>query len=105
VAFADKPAYRELVRGLVPVSVQEAYWGVCQRMVDGIEELTATCPQAVANDVSAAVVARIAAHPDIPRLLTNWTGFVDSAASFEQQVRAGEKVLAIIDAELEGRRK
>ncbi len=100
MVFNDKPAYRSLVRGLIPVTVQEAYWGVCHRWVGGMEELSTTCPPAMPNVLSAAIVARIASHPDILPTLTSWTGFVDVAHSFREQIKAGENAIAIIDREL-----
>ena len=105
VPLDEPPAYRALVRGLIPLPVHGPYWRNCFELADGEEAYVEHCPQGVAPDVSAAGVAAIRAHPDIYRTLTEWAGFTNAfAVSFDGQNASAERALALIDAELEARR-
>jgi hypothetical protein len=96
------PAYRALVRGLIPLPVHGPYWHTCFALANGEEAYLETCPEGVAPEVAAAGVAAIARHPDIQRTLTEWTGFAGAyAVSFVGEIAAAERALAQIDAELE----
>jgi hypothetical protein len=95
------PAYRALVRGLVPLPVHRPYWNTCFKLADGEEAYLETCPEGVAPEVAAAGVASIVKHPDIHRTLTEWTGFAGAySGSFIGQVVTAERALALIDVEL-----
>jgi hypothetical protein len=95
------PAYRALVRGLIPLSIHKHYWADCFKLANGEESYVEDCPQAVAPEVSAAGVAAIASNPDIRHALTEWTGFVPVySASLAGKNDAAKRVLALIDAEL-----
>ena len=100
----DKPAYRTLVRGLVPLSVQTAYWNHCYAMQGGIETLKLNCPLGISNEQAARIVAAVAANPQIVPTLTEWTGFLTPVPRMlEDDVSAGERAIAAIDQELAGR--
>jgi hypothetical protein len=102
IPLEHPPAYRTLVRGLIPLPVHGPYWNTCFELADGEEAYVEVCPQGVAPEVSAAGVAAIVRHPDIRRTLTEWTGFAGViSVSFLDQIAAAERTLALIDAELE----
>lgn len=95
------PAYRALVRGLIPLAIHQPYWTTCFVLVDGEEAYVEPCPQGVPPEVSAAGIEAIAKHPDIHRTLTEWTGFTTGfSKSLDSQNDAARRALALIEAEL-----
>ena len=95
------PAYRALVRGLIPLAAHAPYWKNCFTLADGEEAYVEPCPEGVPPAVAAAGVAAIAGDPDIHRTLTEWAGFMggytDSLNSLNETAR---HALTLIDAEL-----
>lgn len=98
---SQPPAYRSLVRGLIPLAIHEPYWRNCFALAHGEETYVDPCPEGVPPAVSAAAVAAIVAHPEIRPTLTDWTGFnVGYSAALRGQNDAAQRALALIDAEL-----
>ncbi len=101
VPLQQPPAYRALVRGLIPLAAHGPYWTNCFKLANGEESYVEDCPQGVAPAVSAAGVAAIVANPDIHRTLTEWAGFATAyATSLGGQNDAAKRALVLIDAEL-----
>ena len=99
-ASGDRPAYRALVRGLIPVAIHRTYWTRCH-LVDVAEVYVEHCPEGADPRVSAAAVESIRSHPDVHRALTKWVGFTYLvAAALDRQNEEGRQALALIDAEL-----
>lgn len=97
----DPPAYRALVRGLIPLAVHRPYWDGCFELTDGEERYLEDCPEGVDPAISAAAVAAIKAHQDVRPTLTEWAGFTGGLdAFFVGQIAAAERAIALIDAEL-----
>lgn len=97
----EKPAYRTLVRGLVPLAVQRAYWNNCYNMDAGIETLKSDCALGVSNEQAERIVAAVAANPQIVPTLTQWTGFLTPVPRLLQDDEAtGEHAISAIDKEL-----
>ena len=95
------PAYRALVRGLIPLAVHEPYWKNCFVLANGEESYVESCPQGVPPAVSAAGVAAIVRDPDIHHTLTEWAGFIGGyTTSLGSLNDAARHALARIDAEL-----
>ena len=100
-AAAERPAYRNLVRGLIPAAIHRPYWSRCHAVV-AAEVYIEDCPEGVDPLISAAAVQAIRAHPDVQRTLTQWVGFTFLVtAGLERSNEAGRRALALIDAELE----
>ena len=100
--FRDVPAYRALVRGLIPLAAHSPYWATCYEIKNGEERYLDACPEGVDPSVSAAAVAAIAAHPDIHAALTEWAGYTTGfEATFNDQIASAERAISLIDAELE----
>jgi hypothetical protein len=98
-ASAERPAYRALVRGLIPVAIHQTYWTRCH-LVDVAEVYVENCPEGADPRVSAAAVQSIRSHPDVHRTLTEWVGFTYLvAAALDRQNEAGRQALQAIDAE------
>ena len=95
------PAYRTLVRGLIPLAAHRPYWTTCFELTNGEEVYLDDCPAGVAPEVTAAAVAAIRADPDLHRTLTEWAGFVGVFdVPLEGLITAAERALALTDAEL-----
>lgn len=104
-AMIEKPAYRSLVRQLIPVGAQEAYWQNCHQLVDGYELYALDCPQGISEEAASKAVKKIQNHPQIEPFLTEWAG--DMAAvpgDLDAQVQTGSRAIAAIDAELAERK-
>jgi hypothetical protein len=101
VTLQQPPAYRALVRGLIPLAIHRPYWTNCFKLANGEESYVEDCPQGVAPEISAAGIAAIAGNPDIHRTLTEWTGFMPGfTQALEEQNDAARHALVLIDAEL-----
>ena len=101
VPLQQPPAYRALVRGLIPLAIHAPYWTNCFKLANGEESYVEDCPQGVAPAVSAAGVAAIVGNPDIHRTLTEWAGFAAAyATSLGGQNDAAKHALAQIDGQL-----
>ena len=104
IPLRDPPAYRALVRGLIPLAAHSPYWTNCFSLSDGEEAYVEDCPEGVAPEISAAGIEVIANHPDIHRTLTEWAGFVGGfSTTLTDQNDAARRTIALIDAELERR--
>lgn len=100
----ESPAYRTLVRGLIPLAIHQPYWTNCYR-IDVAEIYVEECPSGVAPAVSAKGVQTISAHPDIYRTLTEWVGYTFLiVGSLERQNDAARRALAAVDDELQNGR-
>lgn len=102
--MTEPPAYRALVRGLIPLAVHRPYWEGCFELNDGEERYLEDCPEGVDPAISASGVASIKAHPDVHPALTAWAGFTGGLeAAIVGQIAAAERAIALIDAELGSR--
>jgi hypothetical protein len=101
--MAERPAYRALVRGLIPLPVHRPYWAECFELNDGEERYRDDCVEGVDRAISAAGVAAIMVHPGIRPALTEWAGFMGGLdAALGGQIAAAQRAIALIDAELGG---
>jgi len=101
-ALVETPAYRDLVRGLIPLEIHNYYWENCYKLSNGEEVYIEDCPMGVTPDVSAAVIKKIISNPLIHSSLTQWTGFSNILVSaMSSYIVSAESVLPLIDKELE----
>jgi hypothetical protein len=99
--LVQPPAYRSLVRGLIPLPAHRPYWDHCFELSNGEESYLEDCPAGVEPAISAAGVAAIMAHPAVHAALTEWAGFTGGLeATLVGQITASERAIALIDAEL-----
>ena len=73
LVLSVQPSYRPLVRGLIPINVQDAYWDRCYSLEDAIEVYFYPCPAPGDLTIEAAKIEEILASPDIARSLREWT--------------------------------
>jgi hypothetical protein len=106
IAFVlnERPAYRNLVRGLIPVEAQRVLWLECHAVQSGAESLRNDCPQALNDDSARAVAASIRENPDVASTLTQWASLASIAPPhLDGQIAAAERVIAAVNAELKDR--
>lgn len=100
-AMEDKPAYRSLVRQMISVSAQQAYWETCHDLRDGYETYILDCAKGVPDQVAANSVAAIVNHPQIRLYLTEWTGDMFAVpGDLNAQNEAGTRAIAAIKNDL-----
>ena len=101
-ALNQEPAYRNLVRGLIPFAIHKFYWLNCYKLINGEEVYLETCPMGVPPDVSAAAIKDIKSNPLIHSSLTQWTGFsIVLISVMNSYIDSAESILPLIDKELE----
>jgi len=101
MAYEESPAYRNMVRGLIPLAIHRSYWSACYELTDGGETYRQDCATGVPPEVSAAGVDAIVKDPEIHRSLTQWAGFVSLIPEIlDGQNEIASRALALIDAEL-----
>ena len=100
VALETPPHYRALVRSLMPIAWQDAYWDTCFVQSDGAEAYRQPCaPPPRELDIDPERVAQILAHPELATTLREWTSIarvVGNTQTSAQQEAASE-ILAAID--------
>ena len=100
LVLSVQPRYRMLVRGLIPIKAQDAYWDQCYSLEDAFEVYLYPCtpPDDVAID--APRIQEILTDPEIVRSLREWTSIalvVAETLSGPQQA-LGNDILDRIDA-------
>ena len=96
----ERPFYRTLARGLIPVEAQQALWSGCHGATDGMEVLNTGCPAGITNEQAARALDAVRANANVTPTLTQWTSVVGSIVHFLdiQNQEAGKSIAAIDDA-------
>jgi hypothetical protein len=76
LVLSVEPRYRTLVRGLIPIDVQDAYWEHCYRLVDAVEVYLDPCPSPGGFTLEPGRIEEILENPDIVPSLREWTSIV-----------------------------
>lgn len=97
------PQYRTVVRRLVPIDVQDAYWAHCFNIVEAVEHYLSPCPVSDDFSIDPAKVGEILAHAEIAPTLREWTSIarVVGTTLVEPQIALGKDILRQIDGEAE----
>lgn len=101
LVLSIQPRYRPLVRGVIPIDAQDAYWKQCYRLEDAVEIYLYPCltPDDIAIDT--VKIQNILADPEIARSLREWTSIalvVAETLSGPQQA-LGNDILNRMDGE------
>ncbi len=100
VALETPPHYRALIRSLMPIAWQDAYWDACFVQSDGMEEYRQPCaPPPGDLDIDPERVAQILAHPELATTLREWTSIARVVGNTQTsgQQEAASEILAAID--------
>jgi hypothetical protein len=98
-ALSIQPRYRTLVRGLIPIDAQDAYWERCYSPEEAIEVYIYPCPPPGDIAIDPAKIDEILATPEIAPSLREWTTLsrVVGELLTEPQQTLGEDILKHID--------
>ena len=72
-ALSSQPRYRTLVRGLIAIEAQDAYWDRCYSLDEAIEVYIYPCPAPENLAIDPAELATILEHPEVAPSLREWT--------------------------------
>ena len=101
IVLSTQPYYRTLVRRLIPIDVQDAYWQHCYSLEEAIELYRYPCPVPDDLSIDPAKVDEILANPEIVPALREWTSIarVVGTTLTEPQKALGEDILRRIDGD------
>lgn len=102
--LSERPAYREHVRGIVPLDVQDYIWDRCYSTdaTRGVQELTA-CASPISEAKSAQIVAEISRNHSLMAELRYWMSTMRVATIIgEDRAASAAALRASINAELSG---
>ncbi len=95
---ASLPEYRELVRSVVPISVQDHMWAQCINIAGRQQILLDDCAAPIADDEARVIVENLLKNPDIEPSLTFWLSTVSVVAkALRSQVSEGEEMIVMLD--------
>lgn len=73
---AGLPRYREIVRSIIPVTVQDYLWARCWEMSGRRQKLANDCDAAISDQEARTIVDALRAHPEIRTTLMLWLSTV-----------------------------
>jgi hypothetical protein len=78
--LSERPAYREHIRGIIPIAIQDHIWANCyQSSARGVQEMR-DCDAPISNAEAAALVARISRDATLMSELRYWVSTMRVAA-------------------------
>ena len=90
--------YRELVRSVVPIPVQDYMWNQCVDIAGRQQILIDDCAAPIADDEARAIVEVLRNHPGIKPSLTFWLSTVSIVSkTLRSQVSEGEQMIVMLD--------
>ena len=101
LVLSIEPRYRTLVRGLIPIDVQDAYWEHCYRLTDAVEAYLDPCPPPGGFAIEPQRIETILTNPEIVPSLREWTSVVRVVGETltGPQQALGDDILKRIDGE------
>ena len=99
LVLSVQPLYRTLVRGHIPIDLQDAYWEHCYSIEDAVEVYLYPCPQPDDINIDPAKIDEILVNAEIVRSLREWTSIarVVGTTLTKPQKALGDAILARID--------
>jgi len=99
LALAVEPHYRSLVRGLIPIKLQDLYWERCYSFVDAVERYFYPCPVPENLAIESDEITEILQHPEFVPSLREWTSMSNLVGTTltKPQKLLGEDILNHID--------
>lgn len=97
----ERPAYRTLIRELIPHSMLDTLWAGCHDIFRGVETLSRDCATEHSSGELQAVVETIRNNPRVRPTLNHWTSMTKTMVPYMNgAIEAGHEAIAAIDAEL-----
>lgn len=103
-ALTERPAYREHVRGVIPIDIQLYIWTKCYASNEHNEQLLLDCPSPVSEARAAEIVNAIRTDRPLMSELRYWMSTMRVASQIgRDRTSLAKQVLASVDAELNER--
>ena len=100
-ALSERPAYRENVRGIIPLDVQLYIWKHCYASNQQAEQQLRECPSPVSEDRAAEIVSAIANDKSLMSELRYWMSTMHVASLIgRDRMALATQVKASVDAAL-----
>lgn len=100
-ALSERPAYRENVRGIIPMDVQLYIWANCYSTNEQAKQELRDCPSPVSEERAAEVVNSIRSDKSLMSELRYWMSTMHVASLIgRDRVTLAKRVKASVDAEL-----
>ena len=97
----ERPAYRTLIRELIPHTMLDVLWEGCHNVVGGVESLSRDCVAEHSFSELRATVDLIRENPRVKTTLNHWTSMTKTMVPYmDGTIEAGRDAMATIDAEL-----
>ena len=97
----ERPAYRTLIRELIPHTMLDTLWADCHDVTQGVESLSRDCSTEHSSKELQAIVEIIRANPRVRPTLNHWTSMTNTMGPYMNgAIEAGREATAAIDAEL-----
>lgn len=101
IILAHLPVYRERVRSIIPVAVQDHMWENCWAIVGRQQTLKADCTSNISNDQAASILELIKRESDVLGYLNFWLSTVSVVKrTIPDQVLEARTTLSVIDSYL-----
>jgi hypothetical protein len=100
-ALTERPAYREHVRGIIPINVQLYIWTKCYASDASGEQVLRDCPPPVSEARAAEIVNSIRSDSKLMSELRYWMSTMQVASQIgRDRTTFARQMLAAVDAEL-----
>ncbi len=102
--FDDKPHYREIIRQIIPINIQDFYWENCYLFENGKEIYVLDCASGVSEEIAFETVNSIIQNPEVKPHLNRWMSTTTFTPSDNENLnKHAQSTLQAIERELEGR--
>ena len=97
----ERPAYRTLIRELIPHTMLDVLWEGCHDVVRGIESLSRDCAVELGSTEIRVAVDTIRENPRVKATLNHWTSMTKTMGPYmDGLIEAGQEAMTAIDVEL-----
>ncbi len=102
--FDDKPYYREIIRQIIPINVQDFYWKNCYTYENNKETYVHNCNKGIVDELALEIVNTIIQNPEVKPHLTRWVSTTTFSPSDNDNLnKHAQEALQAIEQELERR--
>lgn len=100
--IASLPQYREIVRSIIPVTVQDYLWANCWEISGRRQKLIADCEASIGDEEAGQIVDRLRAHRDTETTLRFWLSTVTIIRqTIPPQIHEAEQLIATLSDYIE----
>ena len=99
---AGMPQYRELVRSIIPIAIQDYFWVNCWEISGRRQNLSAVCEPIISDAEAGQIIAELRAHPDTKTTLRFWLSTVSvTRHTIPPQIQEAERLMAVLSENIE----